>query len=106
MLEIPDHFMPPSDCEFIELTIWADKDRVNPKTGNAAGETAAQVLKTRMEPLFAARYPHANVHVHIFLPEIDIPDGKKGVDWNDVLILNGTETFPGKLEEKFFDLIK
>ncbi|MDW3775462.1 toprim domain-containing protein [Kluyvera cryocrescens] len=106
MLKIPDHFMPPSDCDFIELTIWADKDRVNPNTGNAAGETAAQVLKNRMEPLFAARYPHANVHVHIFLPEIDIPDGKKGVDWNDVLILNGTEAFPGKLEEKFFDLIK
>lgn len=106
MLEIPDHFMPPSDCQFIELSIWADKDRVNPKTGDAAGEVAAQVLKSRMEPFFAERYPDAKVLIHIFLPELDIPDGKKGVDWNDVLLLNGTDAFPGKLDEKFFLLIK
>jgi hypothetical protein len=45
MLEIPDHFMPPSDCEFIELTIWADKDRVNPKTGNAAEKLLHRFLR-------------------------------------------------------------
>ncbi|MEX0634707.1 toprim domain-containing protein (plasmid) [Serratia ureilytica] len=50
MLEIPEYLMPPSDCQFIELSIWADKDRVNPNTGNSAGESAARVLKSRMEP--------------------------------------------------------
>lgn len=105
MLEIPDHFMPPSDCQLIELSIWADKDRINPITGKAAGEAAAQVLKSRMEPLFAERYPDAKVTVHVFLPELDIPDGAKGVDWNDVLTLKGPEAFPAKLDDSFFDLI-
>ncbi|HDY9362219.1 TPA: toprim domain-containing protein [Klebsiella pneumoniae] len=106
MLEIPEYLMPPSDCQFIELSIWADKDRVNPNTGISAGESAARVLKSRMEPLLAERYPEATVRVEIHLPELDIPDGAKGVDWNDVLMLKGHEAFPGKLEERFFDLIK
>ncbi|MBT1582432.1 topoisomerase, partial [Klebsiella pneumoniae] len=63
MLEIPEHLMPPSDCQFIELSIWADKDRLNPKTGKQAGEFAARVLKSRMEPLLAERYPDAKVCV-------------------------------------------
>ncbi|MDR8345772.1 topoisomerase, partial [Acinetobacter baumannii] len=59
-----------------------------------------------MEPLLAERYPEATVRVESHLPELDIPDGAKGVDWNDVLMLKGHEAFPGKLEERFFDLIK
>ncbi len=54
-----------------------------------------------MEPLLAERYPEATVRVEIHLPELDIPDGAKGVDWNDVLMLKGHEAFPGKLEERF-----
>ncbi|MBL1875113.1 topoisomerase, partial [Klebsiella pneumoniae] len=77
----------------------------NPKTGKQAGEFAARVLKSRMEPLLAERYPDAKVCVNVHLPELDIPDGAKGVDWNDVLMLKGHEAFPARLEERFFDLI-
>ncbi|MBL2103722.1 topoisomerase, partial [Klebsiella pneumoniae] len=55
--------------------------------------------------LLAERYPDAKVCVNVHLPELDIPDGAKGVDWNDVLMLKGHEAFPARLEERFFDLI-
>jgi hypothetical protein len=32
---------------------------------------------------------------------MDIPDGKKGVDWNDVLILKGQKLFLANLKKIF-----
>ncbi len=54
-----------------------------------------------MEPLLAERYPEATVRVEIHLPELDIPDGAKGVDWNDVLMLKGHEAFPANWKKDF-----
>lgn len=52
------------------LVIWADKDR------SKAGEKAALKLKER----------YANqCKVTILLPEGEIPEGKKGIDWLDVI---------------------
>lgn len=66
--------------EVTHVVIWADKDR------SKRGEEAAKTLIQRLwsEKRVAAA----------FLPIVPIPDGKKGVDWNDVLIQNGRSAFP------------
>ena len=48
----------------------ADKDR------SGAGAQAAEKLKARMEENGLAAF--------IFMPEDEIPEGAKGIDWNDV----------------------
>lgn len=53
------------------LLIWADRDR------SGQGETAAKEL--------AHRAHAAGVIVQIIAPPFAIPDGAKGIDWNDVL---------------------
>jgi putative DNA primase/helicase len=63
-----------------ELIIWADKDR---KEGGIA---AARALK--------ARAWEAGVKARILLPAQEIPEGKKGIDWADVLELYGMTGFP------------
>ena len=62
------------------IRVWADKDR------SGAGEEAAKKLKVRMWEL--------GIKVAIMLPPLPIPDGEKGVDWNDVLIELGLLGFP------------
>lgn len=71
-------FTPPSQVK--TLIVWADKDR------SVAGERAAIGLRDRMAPL--------GVQVLIMLPGMPIPTGKKGVDWNDVLLQQGFAGFP------------
>lgn len=62
------------------IRVWADKDR------SGTGEKAAKKLKARMWEL--------NIKVAIMLPPLPIPEGAKGVDWNDVLIQLGLLGFP------------
>jgi hypothetical protein len=66
--------------EVTHVVIWADKDR------SQRGEEAAKALIKRLwsEKRVAAA----------FLPIAPIPDGKKGIDWNDVLVQSGRSAFP------------
>lgn len=66
--------------EVTHVVIWADKDV------SKRGEEAARNLIQRLwsEKRVAAA----------FLPVPPIPSGKKGIDWNDVLIQNGRSAFP------------
>ncbi|HGM7876839.1 TPA: toprim domain-containing protein [Pseudomonas aeruginosa] len=66
--------------EVKKIRVWADKDR------SGRGEEAAKKLKERMSEL--------GIQVAIMLPTLPIPEGKKGIDWNDVLIELGLLGFP------------
>lgn len=71
-------FSPPEGVHTI--LVWADKDR------SLTGEKAAYSLKTRLEEL--------GLTVYILLPKSPIPEGAKGIDWNDVLMNEGIIGFP------------
>lgn len=79
----------------IQFYIWADKDLVNTK-GTSPGMESAKRLQERMKEFFAKRYPTSELIIKVFEPDFDIPVGKKGVDWNDVLKLTGPDGFPVK----------
>lgn len=106
MMELPDGLLPPGDVKELNLIIAIDKDRPNPETGVRAGLVAGERLKKRMLDKLTDLYPHAKVNVMICEPSLDIPDGKKGVDWNDELISKGRECFPVTLSDQYFDMLK
>lgn len=85
--------LPPPDVKYINFYIWADKDIANSQ-GTRAGIEAAQRLQSRMVEFLAKRYPASKLTIEVFEPAQDIPDGKKGIDWNDVLQLTGQDGFP------------
>ncbi|MBJ7582853.1 DUF7146 domain-containing protein [Aeromonas veronii] len=62
------------------VLIWADKDK------SVTGEKSANVLKAKLEKL--------GIQVYVLLPKLPIPAKAKGVDWNDVLMSQGTLGFP------------
>jgi hypothetical protein len=66
------------------INVWADKDRE--KNGKCAGYDHAMELFKRMEK--------KGIVVNILLPEDDIRDGEKSVDWNDILNSKGVHGFP------------
>ncbi|MGV7963787.1 toprim domain-containing protein [Photorhabdus tasmaniensis] len=99
---VPDYLLPPSDAKVINFYIWADKDIANTK-GNCAGMASAKRLQNRMEDFFAKRYLASELIVRVFEPACDIPKGKKGVDWNDVLKATGSDGFPIKWAPEFLD---
>ncbi|NWC83824.1 toprim domain-containing protein [Pseudomonas putida] len=68
------------------IRVWADKDR------SGRGEEAAKKLKVRMWNL--------GIQVAIMLPPLSIPEGEKGVDWNDVLVELGMLGFPRQQPRK------
>ena len=70
-LRIPNHVL--------YVLIMADKDR------SEAGYKAALELQTRLRK--------QGCDARIFLPDMDIPDNAKGVDWNDALLAHGKEAF-------------
>lgn len=90
---VPDFLLPPPDVKSINFYIWADKDIANSQ-GTRAGIEAAQRLQSRMVEFLAKRYPASKLTIEVFEPAQDIPDGKKGIDWNDVLQLTGQDGFP------------
>lgn len=57
------------------VLIWADKDR------SRAGEDAARTLARRLERI--------GVVPVVLVPPFPIPEGKKGIDWDDVLRTHG-----------------
>lgn len=69
-LEIPGHVK--------AVTVWADKDRSD--TGQQ--HAAELVLRLRERGIAAVA----------MLPPVDIPEGKKGVDWNDLVMNWGLKT--------------
>lgn len=75
-----EQFVPPACTKAVR--IWADKDR---KEG---GQKAAQALKKRLWEM--------GIKAQILLPDMPIPDGSKGVDWNDVLRERGPLGFLGQ----------
>lgn len=62
------------------VRIWIDKDR------SGRGEEAAKVLRKRLW--------ERNIKLQVFAPPLPIPEGAKGVDWNDVLLQLGRMGFP------------
>ena len=72
LIEIPEHVE--------TVLIWADLDKSN------AGQHSASKLADRMARL--------GKNVAVFLPPGPIPQGKKGVDWEDVYNQNGAHAFP------------
>lgn len=66
--------------------IWADRDRPQLVTGVRRGEEAAERLRQRLLGM--------GVTVQILVPALSIPEGKVGIDWNDVLFDHGSYGFP------------
>lgn len=66
-------FTPPPGTKAVR--IWADKDR------SGGGKKAAEALKVRLWEM--------GIRAQIKMPPLDIPEGKKSVDWNDVLLALG-----------------
>ena len=72
-------FVPPPSTRFVR--IWADNDR------KETGQKAALRLKARLYD--------RGIEAQILLPDLPIPEGAKGVDWNDVLCQQGVIGFVG-----------
>jgi putative DNA primase/helicase len=71
--------------EVERVLIWADLDKINPKTGKRPGEAAATELAERLR--------QEGRHCDILLPLGEIgPDGK-GIDWCDVYVKGGKKEF-------------
>lgn len=75
------------------VVIWADHDRVNPKTGYAAGLHAAEALLNVLRGI--------GVKAFIVLPKRDIPENAKSVDWNDILLSEGQRSI-----RKIYDRVR
>jgi len=73
-----EKFEPPAGVE--QLIIWADLDR------NDRGKDAAIELQRRAWEM--------GIKAQVLLPSMPIPEGKKGVDWNDVWYQHGKSGFP------------
>jgi len=70
----------PSEIETV--VIWADKDI------SQRGEVAANTLAESLEK--------KGLKVEVYFPFLDIKEGEKGVDWLDVLNIQGVNGFPAK----------
>ncbi|WP_286597389.1 DUF7146 domain-containing protein [Thiopseudomonas alkaliphila] len=71
-------FEPPEDVHTV--VVFADKDL------SSTGEIAAEQLRVRLEAV--------GVKVKVLMPQQVIPQGEKGIDWNDVLTKYGMLGFP------------
>ena len=74
-------FVPPEGIEVVH--VWADKDRSH------AGDNAAKNLASRL------RQQGQRVEIH--LPELELGQDAKSVDWLDVWNLQGTQGFCSEL---------
>lgn len=74
-----ENFVPPKDVKCV--LIFADSD------ASKTGQKAALTLRQRLL--------ESGLVVRVYLPyKGQIPSGKKGVDWNDVLLKDGPSGFP------------
>jgi putative DNA primase/helicase len=71
------------------VVIFADLDRSG--TGLRSAEVLAERLSTTLDENGKPKWT-----VEIVIPEGPIPDGEKGVDWNDVLKKQGVDGFPSR----------
>lgn len=71
-------FNPPAGVK--QVNIWVDKDR------SEVGQEAGKKLKARLWEL--------GIAAAVLTPSLPIPEGEKGVDWNDVLLQQGRFGFP------------
>ena len=67
-------FVPPPGIK--RVTIYADKDSPSKFHPKGHGQEAATML--------AERLWKSGIQAGVELPPIDIPDGKKGIDWLDI----------------------
>lgn len=72
-----EHFQPAPGTKLV--VVWADKDR------SKAGQDAADALAFRLQ--------EQGIEVRIELPWGAIPMNAKGIDWNDMLMLHGSNAF-------------
>lgn len=72
-------FEPPKGVNTV--IVFGDKDSADPVTGKRPGQDSANHLKERLEK--------TGVRVLRVFPKEPIPEGSKGVDWNDVLVHRG-----------------
>lgn len=77
-------FVPPPGVS--QVLVFSDKDRPSRQHPSGHGQEAARGLVTRLWAM--------GIRAGAIAPTIDIPDGKKGVDWLDVLNLVGKSGFP------------
>ncbi|MDP4028270.1 MAG: toprim domain-containing protein [Gallionella sp.] len=77
-------FVPPLGVS--QVLVFADKDRPSRQHPSGHGQEAARGLVTRLWAM--------GIRAGAIAPTIDIPDGRKGVDWLDVLNLVGKSGFP------------
>lgn len=71
-------FEPPANVHTV--VVFADKDHSN------TGEVAAEQLRVKLEA--------SGIKVKVLMPQQIIPNGEKGIDWNDVLVKHGMLGFP------------
>lgn len=79
-----ERWEPPTEAEAVY--IWADLDRPDRKTGVRRGEEAAERLRRRLSEM--------GIEASILIPASPIPEGSTGLDWNDVLLEQGSYGFP------------
>ncbi len=83
-------FVPPEDVH--SVIVFADKD------ASGVGRDAAEVLKDRLVSI--------GVQCFIVEPRSEIPEGEKGVDWNDVLRAGGEFPRPQRIIPFIEDKLK
>ena len=77
-------FQPPAGIE--QVLVFADKDRPSRQHPSGHGQEAARELVTRLWAM--------GIRAGAIAPALDIPDGKKGIDWLDVFVHLGKAGFP------------
>ncbi len=78
------HFVPPDAIR--KVLVFADKDRPSRQHPSGHGQEAARSLVTRLWGI--------GIRAGAIAPALDIPEGKKGIDWLDVFVLLGNAGFP------------
>ena len=77
-------FQPPSGID--QVLVFADKDRPSQQHPSGHGQEAARELVTRLWAM--------GIRAGAIAPALDIPEGRKGVDWLDVFVHQGKAGFP------------
>jgi putative DNA primase/helicase len=77
-------FMPPKGVG--QILVFADKDRPSRQHPSGHGQEAARELVKRLWSM--------GIRAGAIAPAMEIPEGKKGVDWLDVFVNEGRAGFP------------
>ncbi len=77
-------FKPPAGID--QILVFADKDRPSRQHPSGHGQEAARELVKRLWSL--------GIRAGAIAPAMEIPEGKKGIDWLDVFVLEGKAGFP------------